>query len=262
MFLSIFDIFKIGIGPSSSHTMGPMTAAALFLDTLRYEVSPGQVVRLRVSLHGSLAFTGKGHATDRAAILGLAGFQPASLNPDRAEAELAPISAEGTLMDERLGTLKFEPDQDVIFDYDFTLPGHANGMRIWAVNADGIDVFSETYYSIGGGFVLTEAELEAQRNAAADEQPSIPKEWNSPHPFVNAREMLEMSARSNKTIAEMKYENEVVQLDAASVDKQISDVNSVKTITHCRSLKTSRRSRFRIWPMPSNTIRPERQPTC
>jgi len=224
MFLSIFDIFKIGIGPSSSHTMGPMTAAAEFLHQLSGRVEKGEVHRLRSSLHGSLAFTGKGHASDRAVILGLAGFLPATLDPDLAERELARIQAEGTIFNDHLGRVQFAPDQDVIFDYDENLPGHANGMRLWAEDADGNTVFSEVYYSIGGGFVLTEAELEAQRAEEGESAPEIPKEWHYPHPFVHAADMLEMGKRSGKTIAQMKYDNEVAHLSQEAVDQQIDDV--------------------------------------
>ena len=224
MFLSIFDIFKIGIGPSSSHTMGPMTAAAAFLAALSRRDDRQRVRRLRASLHGSLAFTGKGHATDRAVILGLAGFVPATLNPDLAEGELTRIAEEGTLVNDRLGSVRFEPDTDVIFDYDENLPGHANGMRLWALDDDGSEVFSEVYYSIGGGFVLTAAELEAQRAQEAGAAAAIPREWNYPYPFVTTVEMLSMGKAHNKSIAEMKYANEVAHLDRAAVDRQIGDV--------------------------------------
>ena len=224
MFLSIFDIFKIGIGPSSSHTMGPMTAAAAFLKKLPKNTERGAVYRLRSSLHGSLAVTGQGHASDRAVILGLAGFIPATLNPDLAEQELDRLGKEAVLHDDVLGTVRFDPAKDVIFDYDTILPGHANGMRLWAENAAGETLFSEVYYSIGGGFVMTEAELEAQRADEADEAPQIPKEWNYPHPFVHAAEMLEMGQKSGKTIAQMKYENEVAHLSKEAVNQQIDDV--------------------------------------
>ena len=224
MFLSIFDIFKIGVGPSSSHTMGPMTAAAAFWAELEGHGDRNKVHRLRASLHGSLAFTGKGHATDRAVVLGLAGFVPATLNPDIAEQELARIARQCTLVHPSLGSIVFDPVQDVIFDYEVTLPGHANGMRIWALDAAGEQVFSEVYYSIGGGFVLTEAELEEQRNRETESSPEVPTEWNYPYPFVTAAEMLAMGRSSGKSICEMKYENEVAHLDKLSVDQQIEDV--------------------------------------
>ena len=121
MFLSVFDIFKIGVGPSSSHTMGPMTAAAQFLDDLRNPTKrppgAGRLARLAASLHGSLAFTGKGHATDRAIVLGLLGFRPDTLDPDAAEALEAEVRRTGRISPPGLGELAFNPDKDLIFDY-------------------------------------------------------------------------------------------------------------------------------------------------
>lgn len=156
MFLSVFEMFKIGIGPSSSHTMGPMVAAARFLDAMR---SAGYSFHgVRASLHGSLAFTGVGHASDRAVILGLAGLKPETYDAEEAEEALARIRAEATLLPDGLGTLAFDPDRDLRFDYDTTLPGHANGLRIEALDAQGDVLMQEVYYSVGGGFVLTEAE--------------------------------------------------------------------------------------------------------
>ena len=126
MFLSVFDIFKIGVGPSSSHTMGPMIAAARFLDDLRggAERIPGagNLTRLGASLHGSLAFTGKGHATDRAVILGLIGYVPATLDPDGAEALEAEVRRTKRISPPGLGTLHFDPESDLVFSYLFATP--------------------------------------------------------------------------------------------------------------------------------------------
>ncbi|MGI9394764.1 MAG: serine dehydratase beta chain, partial [Boseongicola sp.] len=194
MFLSVFEMFKVGIGPSSSHTMGPMVAAATFLDLLRR--SPFSPSGIRASLHGSLAFTGIGHATDRAVILGLAGFKPDDYDADLAEQTLALIKRDNFVEPAGLGTLKFDPETDLIFDYGPALPGHANGMIFMATDAQGDVVLQETFYSVGGGFVLTEAELE--RGAAADNGPPIP------YPFVSASEMLAMCRASGKSIAELK----------------------------------------------------------
>ena len=157
MFLSVFDMFKVGVGPSSSHTMGPMVAAARFLDLLR--ASPFHAHGLRASLHGSLAFTGVGHATDRATVLGLAGFEPATYDAARAEEVLAAIATSHKITAPGLPDLSFDPKRDLTFDYGPALPGHANGMVIKATDAQGDVILEETYYSIGGGFVLTAAEL-------------------------------------------------------------------------------------------------------
>ncbi|WP_296762420.1 L-serine ammonia-lyase [Sediminimonas sp.] len=199
MFLSVFEMFKVGIGPSSSHTMGPMVAAARFLELMR--AAPFDCAGVKGSLHGSLAFTGVGHATDRATILGLAGFKPETYDTDAAEAALAAIRDTRTVAPEGLGTLNFDPERDIVFDYGPPLPGHANGMILMATDAQGDVILQETYYSVGGGFVLTEAELAAGRDT--DDGPPVP------YPFKTAAEMLEMAQASGKTIAQMKAANEV-----------------------------------------------------
>jgi len=199
MFLSVFDMFKVGIGPSSSHTMGPMVAAARFLDMMR--ASPFEFRGLRASLHGSLAFTGVGHATDRATILGLAGFLPDTYDNDKAEDMLAAINSTKTIVLDDLGTLQFDPKADMIFDYDHALPGHANGMVLMATDAQGDVTLRQVYYSVGGGFVLTEEEL--AQGKATDEGDPIP------YPFKSAVEMLEMAKTSRLTIAQMKRANEL-----------------------------------------------------
>ncbi|WP_299373437.1 L-serine ammonia-lyase [uncultured Tateyamaria sp.] len=198
MFLSVFDMFKVGIGPSSSHTMGPMVAAARFLEMMR--ASPFQFAGLRASLHGSLAFTGVGHATDRATILGLAGFVPDTYDHDKAEATLAELSKTHLLHPDGLPPLRFDPAQDLAFDYDTVLGGHANGMILMATDAQGDVTLRQVFYSIGGGFVMTEEELAAGK--ATDEGAPVP------YPFKSAAEMLEMAQASGKSIAQMKRSNE------------------------------------------------------
>ena len=215
MFLSVFDMFKVGVGPSSSHTMGPMVAGGRFLDHLRAQ--PFKVAGLRASLHGSLAFTGVGHATDRATILGLAGVLPDSYDHAKAEAILADIARTGTVSPKGLGRLAFVPKDDLIFDYETALPGHANGMQLMATDAQGDVVAREVYYSIGGGFVVTEAEQ--AREAALDARDAKAH----PYPFETAVQMLDMAKASGNTIAQMKRENELVHLDpdalAAGLDR-------------------------------------------
>ncbi|MFS4580469.1 L-serine ammonia-lyase [Phaeobacter sp. C3_T13_0] len=209
MFLSVFDMFKVGIGPSSSHTMGPMVAAAKFLDLMR--TSPFEFHGLRASLHGSLAFTGVGHATDRATILGLAGYVPESYDDTKAQATLAEIEVSGTVSPEGLGTLAFIPKTDLVFDYDHALDGHANGMILMATDAQGDVILRQVYYSIGGGFVLTEEELSAGKDT--DDGAPVP------YPFKSATEMLEMAKASGKNIAQMKRSNEVARGCAESLAK-------------------------------------------
>jgi len=214
MFLSVFDMFKVGVGPSSSHTMGPMVAAARFLDHLRG--LPFTPAGLRVSLHGSLAFTGVGHATDRAVILGLAGFLPDTYDADLAEVTLASIKADKRVAPDGLPPLEFDSANHLTFDYDTALPGHANGMILSATDAQGDVITSETYYSVGGGFVLTAAELEA--GADTNDGPPVP------HPFKSAAEMLEMCAATGKSIAGLKRANELSRIGTAELDAGLNRI--------------------------------------
>lgn len=234
MFLSIFDIFKVGVGPSSSHTMGPMVAAARFLDALRDGADripgSGDLHSLKASLHGSLAFTGKGHATDRATILGLAGFLPDNFDPDKAQAAEAQINETGQIQPPDLPLLKFAPETDLIFDYDRTLEGHANGMILSAYDTTGALYMEEIYYSVGGGFVLTERELKQQSG-------DIPLP-DVPYPFRTADKMLEMAKASGKTIAEMKEANERAQGSEASLKTGMSKIWTVMNDCIDRGLST------------------------
>jgi L-serine dehydratase len=207
MFLSVFDLYKIGIGPSSSHTMGPMVAAARFLD----EVATGdwprpqgaRVASLAVSLHGSLAYTGIGHATDRAVILGLAGEKPDTIDPDAMEGIVAGIRKERQVAPPGHPTYRFDPETDLVLDRKRPLPGHANGMEFSAFDAAKRLLLRRVYYSIGGGFVAGEAELEASKTSRKPQGGR-----KVPYPFASADEMLKMAARSGLSIAQMKRANE------------------------------------------------------
>ncbi len=216
MFLSVFDMFKVGIGPSSSHTMGPMVAGGLFLDRLRN--SPFRAQGLRATLHGSLAFTGVGHATDRATILGLAGFSPATYDAGAAEAALDAIHQTKTIDAPGIGPLAFDPAKDLIFDYGPNLPGHANGMVLRATDAQGDVILEETYYSIGGGFVVTAEELAASAEAGKAAPAAVP------HPFESAAQMLDMARASGLSIAAMKRANELKFRTAAELDKGLARI--------------------------------------
>jgi L-serine dehydratase len=228
MFLSVFDMFKVGIGPSSSHTIGPMVAAARFLDHLR--ALPFAVSGLRVSLHGSLAFTGVGHATDRAVILGLAGFRADDYDADKAETELARMKVDKTVHPRDLKELRFDPATDLIFDYGPALPGHANGLIFRGTDAQGDVITEVTYFSIGGGFVVT-AEEQAQ-GKQGDKGPAVP------YPFANAVQMLDMAAQSGLSIAQMKRANEQTRMSKAALDQGLVRIWQVMNACIDRGLRT------------------------
>ena len=145
MFLSVFDIFKIGIGPSSSHTVGPMVAVRRFVEENLRSLGD-EARRLTVSLHGSLAFTGKGHGTDRAIALALAGERPDTIDPDRVPEVLAQLDAAKNLSAIGLPHIAFDPKVDIVFDYGPALPGHANGMTFRATNATGVIVVERVFF--------------------------------------------------------------------------------------------------------------------
>lgn len=229
MFLSVFDMFKVGVGPSSSHTMGPMVAAGRFLDLLR--ASPFQAAGLRASLHGSLAFTGVGHATDRATILGMAGFLPETYDAGLAETTLTKIKATKTVTPTDLPPLKFDPACDLIFDYDTPLSGHANGMILMATDAQGDVVLQETYYSIGGGFVVTEAEQAMEPVLDA-------RDAMRPYPFETAGMMLKMAASSGKSIADLKRTNELTHMGGAEFDAGLIQLWEIMSACIDRGLAT------------------------
>jgi L-serine dehydratase len=211
MFISVFDIFKIGIGPSSSHTMGPMTAARLFLKALAKTGATAN--RIRVSLHGSLAFTGKGHATDRAIILGLAGFTAETAEAEEMAAALAGIHACRRIAPDSFAPFHFDPSHDLIFDYGPPLPGHANGMRFTALAEDGAILLRQTYYSIGGGFVILEGDEQNSRQTEA--RPAVP------YPFDTADEMLAAGKRGDIPIADMKRANELTFIGRTELDDRL-----------------------------------------
>ncbi|MGF1552715.1 MAG: L-serine ammonia-lyase [Paracoccaceae bacterium] len=225
MFLSLFDVFKIGIGPSSSHTIGPMVAAGRFLDALRTaEPIPGAgpAARLGVRLHGSLAHTGRGHATDRAAMLGLMGFVAHDFDRSAADAAEERLREEKAIEVADLGRLAFDPDADLVFDYGPPLAGHTNGLVLSAYDEGGHLRLRETYFSVGGGFVQTEAELAAC--ASARDAGASPEGEDVPFPFATAEEMLAMARTSGLSIAAMKRANEETRMSRAALDAGIERI--------------------------------------
>ncbi len=223
MFLSVFDLFKIGIGPSSSHTMGPMTAAARFLDEILAGDWPrpagARVTALKASLHGSLAYTGIGHGTDRAVILGLNGATPVTVDLDRADDDIAAIQAGKKVSPPGHPAYRFDPAVDLVLDKKVALPGHANGMAFSAHDSDGRLLLRRVYYSIGGGFVVSDEELQRLKargpEAAANDVP---------YPFANARGMLAMAKKSGLSIADMKRANEETRQSREELDAGLDRV--------------------------------------
>jgi L-serine dehydratase len=223
MFLSVFDLFKIGIGPSSSHTMGPMTAAARFLDELLNGDWPrphgASVARLSASLHGSLAYTGIGHGTDRAVILGLTGQTPLTVDPDAVDAAIAEVAENKRVTPPGHPGYRFDPKVDLVLDRKTPLTGHANGMAFNALDADDRVLLRRIYYSIGGGFVVSDEELQRLKSRGPEAAAN-----DVPYPFSHAAEMLAMAAKSGLSIAEMKRANEETRQTRAALDAGLDQV--------------------------------------
>ena len=219
MFLSVFDIFKIGIGPSSSHTVGPMVAARRFVEeNLRPLGDKAQ--RLTVGLHGSLAFTGKGHGTDRAIALALAGEKPDTVDPDRVPDVLAGLESAKNLGAISLPHVAFDPKADVVFDYGPALPGHANGMTFRVLDNVSTVIAERVFYSVGGGFVLAADELALGNADAIDPASATPV----PYPFATAAEMLAMGEASGLSIADMKRANENARAPKENLDAGVDRI--------------------------------------
>ena len=216
MFLSVFELFKIGIGPSSSHTMGPMIAAEYFLDEILNGEWPRREgdnpARISVRLHGSLAFTGKGHATDKAVILGLCGEKSNAVDPDRVDSIIEQVNSEKIVSPKDHPSYKFDSDTDLVFDYDVLLPVHTNGMTFEAWSKDDELLLKREYYSVGGGFVVDEESLREYEELKATRVDRVP------YPFDNANEMLELAKESGLTIADMKRANETMNMSREDLD--------------------------------------------
>ncbi|MDH5435815.1 MAG: L-serine ammonia-lyase [Gammaproteobacteria bacterium] len=207
MFISVLDLFKIGIGPSSSHTLGPMVAAYDFIDHIKSNkiIGPNEKEAfIRCTLKGSLAFTGKGHSTDRAVTLGLHGYLPAALSERDVESLIKQIWESNYIVIDTNPGILFKPDEHIVFDKEETLPEHPNGMIFDLVGSDRKILFSETYFSIGGGFISTLAEINQLQAPLKMESSTSCK-----YPFDSANEMLKMAKESNISISQMKLVNEV-----------------------------------------------------
>ncbi|MYM58898.1 L-serine ammonia-lyase [Vibrio sp. OCN044] len=224
--LSIFDIFKIGVGPSSSHTNGPMVAGYHFTDLLSESIS--KVDRIQVDLYGSLSLTGKGHHTDRAIILGLMGNKPDTIKMTSAKQALQDTFENHTLLLANKQEIRFEYERDIIF-HTTNLPLHENGMTVTAYDSSGSQLKMETYYSIGGGFILTADELE---NGSSDESVEVP------FPFTSAEQMLEMAEKKGLSLGGMILQNEVCFFNTKQIDQKAEQIWKVMSLCMERGFET------------------------
>jgi L-serine dehydratase len=213
---SVFDLFKIGIGPSSSHTMGPMTAACRFVEALSQKGLIEATERIQADLYGSLALTGKGHATDRALLLGLTGERPDRIDPDEADLLIDSIRASGRLAVRGEKEIRFEEARDLKFLQRERLPHHSNGMRFTAFDIGGGVLESSVSYSVGGGAVIDEAAVAG----------NAPPEglWDIPYNYGCADELLAIADREGLTIADIARANERARLSDEEIDTRLAAI--------------------------------------
>ena len=215
--ISIFDLFKIGIGPSSSHTVGPMKAANLFVTALSQQQLLTKVERVQVELFGSLGATGKGHASDIAVMLGLMGEQPQTTDVTAISQKIADIQAQNTLCLNQQHEINFVADKDLILNGRVSLPHHPNALTITAFTGNDI-VYQNTYYSIGGGFVQTEQEAQAKEPVIESVKKPVP------YPFNNAKKLLQICQQHQLSIAQVVRANELANLGEDELLGGLNDI--------------------------------------
>jgi L-serine dehydratase len=207
--IGVFDLFRIGLGPSSSHSVGPMRAALAFVRNAVAQAAPGRPARIVATLYGSLAWTGRGHATDTSVLAGLAGMEPATADPDLVHALPARLAEEGTLAVPGLGRLAAE----VVFDFERVEAGHPNALRFRLEDAGGGIMLEELWYSLGGGFIRRDGDSEPETALAS-----------LPHPFTHAAQMLETAAATGRSLAELQYDNECALRPAAEIHAYVAEI--------------------------------------
>lgn len=216
MSLSIFDVFTIGIGPSSSHTVGPMKAAKKFIEDIISQENFQKIYQIKCDFYGSLALTGKGHGTDKAFILGIQGYDPITIDSNKIPTiveNVHSVKKIELIFGENNLHIDFNPRKDIKFHRRVNLPYHPNGMCIAAYNEAGEEIHKKIYYSIGGGFIVDETEVDSTNII----NPHISK---VKFPFSNAAQLLEIAKENNLSISDVIFENELTWRDAATIKSE------------------------------------------
>ncbi len=217
MKISVFDLYTIGIGPSSSHTVGPMRAAKRFLLQLQEAGQLDALGRLSVELFGSLASTGKGHGTDNAVLMGLEGEEPETVDPPSVLGRVAAIHEQHQIHPLGGAKLTFDPETDLVFRFGESLPQHPNGMRFTAFDATGSVIDTGIFYSVGGGFVVDETEVDASDKLFTD-VPVVP------YPFNSGRELLERCEQNGLDIWQVVLANELTWHDDDEIRRRLLEI--------------------------------------
>ncbi|WP_406227894.1 L-serine ammonia-lyase [Streptomyces anthocyanicus] len=216
MAISVFDLFSIGIGPSSSHTVGPMRAARMFARRLRNEELLDSVTSVRAELYGSLGATGHGHGTPKAVLLGLEGDSPRTVDVESADDRVETIKSSGRISLLGDHEIAFAYDDDMVLHRRKALPYHANGMTLWAYDAEGAEVLTKTYYSVGGGFVVDEDAVGADRIVLDD---TVLK-----YPFRTGDELLRLARETGLSISALMLENERAWRDEDGIREGLLEI--------------------------------------
>jgi len=234
MAVSVFDLFKIGIGPSSSHTVGPMRAARLFVARLDHEGKLAATARICAQLYGSLGATGKGHGTDKAVLLGLMGHEPDTVDIEHIGAELKGIRESKAIALLGMQRVAFTERTDLIFYRRETLPFHANGMRFTAFDADGAEVLTRVYYSVGGGFVVSDEIA----HDGSKQKVVAPDTTVLAHPFHSGADLLVLAKQHRCSIAELMRRNEQHWRTDAEIDAGLMNIWAVMQACVVRGCQT------------------------
>ena len=217
--ISVFDMFSIGIGPSSSHTVGPMKAAKLFVDSLKAEALLTKTNRVKCELFGSLGQTGIGHGTGKAVILGLSGEAPESILVDSIDKILAQVVETKKIKLDGSHIVNFPKDNAIIYHHRKTLPAHANAMTLFAYHDETL-LLEQTYYSIGGGFIVQDIDFEREKDKALSLHENIDK----PHKFTNAAELLAIAQEKGLSISTIMIDNEKCLNDEAFIRAELINI--------------------------------------
>lgn len=218
MSISVFDLFSIGIGPSSSHTVGPMKAACQFVSKLSAQQTLSQVSHLRVELFGSLAFTGKGHGTDHAILIGLEGHLPDEVDPRIIKPRSEEIISKGELNLNSEKIIRFDYPTEMIFNFKDLLPAHTNGMRFTAFDEAKQELMSGIYYSIGGGFILDEEQASHREHA---------NNTDMPFPFANAKTLLKHCEDQNLKLSDLMMANEKSLRSEQEIRERLLNISNI-----------------------------------
>jgi L-serine dehydratase len=231
MNFSIFDLFNIGIGPSSSHAIGPMRAAKAFVISLQQANVLEKTHKITIDLYGSLAFTGKGHGTDRALIMGLAYYDPETIDPELIPKKLGEIIASGKILTVDQHAFAFNQSADLILHFDATLPGHSNGMQFKAYDAQNNLIKESIYYSTGGGFIVNAESMTLNADTTNDAQ--------LPYPFDTASQLLKHCENEQQSIATITFANELYWREAVAIEQQALKIWDTMNEAITRGCQTS-----------------------